>query len=72
MAWPGVLAEVKPGNSSLRLYGGAAFERVLDEFRAAACSLDCPPVSREKVSPAHIQVQSAVLNNFEGSACLLD
>ncbi len=49
-AWPGVTAEVKPGNSSLRLYGGAAFERVLDEFRAAACSLDCPAVSREKAS----------------------
>ncbi|GAQ92749.1 Vacuolar sorting protein VPS1 [Klebsormidium nitens] len=49
-AWPGVTAEVKPGNSSLRLYGGAAFERVLDEFRAAACSLDCPAVSREKVA----------------------
>ncbi|KAJ3686934.1 hypothetical protein LUZ61_016098 [Rhynchospora tenuis] len=48
--WPGVTANVKPHNSSLRLYGGAAFERVLHEFRCATYSIECPQVSREKVA----------------------
>ncbi|KAL2944300.1 Dynamin-related protein 5A [Bienertia sinuspersici] len=48
--WPGVTAEIKTPNSSLRLYGGAAFERVMHEFRCAAYSIDCPQVSREKVA----------------------
>ncbi|KAH9609204.1 hypothetical protein KSS87_002240, partial [Heliosperma pusillum] len=46
--WPGVTATIKPPNSTLRLYGGAAFERVMHEFRCAAYSIDCPQVSREK------------------------
>ncbi|KAF3335089.1 dynamin-related protein 5A [Carex littledalei] len=49
-SWPGVTANIKPTNSSLRLYGGAAFERVLHEFRCATYSIECPPVSREKVA----------------------
>ncbi|KAF7836715.1 dynamin-related protein 5A [Senna tora] len=48
--WPGVIADVKPPNATLRLYGGAAFERVMHEFRCAAYSIECPPVSREKVA----------------------
>ncbi|XP_021722822.1 dynamin-related protein 5A-like [Chenopodium quinoa] len=48
--WPGVTADIKPPNSTLRLYGGAAFERVMHEFRCAAYSIDCPQVSREKVA----------------------
>ncbi|RYQ85553.1 hypothetical protein Ahy_B10g105117 isoform F [Arachis hypogaea] len=51
------LNEVKTGipffyspNSTLHLYGGAAFERVIYEFRCAAYSIECPPVSREKVA----------------------
>lgn len=47
--WPGVTADIKPPNSTLRLYGGAAFERVMHEIRCAAYSIDCPQVSREKV-----------------------
>ena len=39
-----------PPNSTLHLYGGAAFERVIHEFRCAAYSIECPPVSREKVA----------------------
>ncbi|KAK1414313.1 hypothetical protein QVD17_30057 [Tagetes erecta] len=50
VSWPGVMAGIKPPNSSLRLYGGAAFERVMHEFRCAAYSVECPPVSREKVA----------------------
>ncbi|CAM6098893.1 unnamed protein product [Calypogeia fissa] len=48
--WPGVTGEVRPSNAGLRMYGGAAFERVIDEFRCAACSLDCPPISRVEVA----------------------
>ena len=48
--WPGVIADIKPPNATLRLYGGAAFERVMHEFRCAAYSIECPPVSREKVT----------------------
>ncbi|KAM7277538.1 hypothetical protein ACFE04_004672 [Oxalis oulophora] len=49
-SWPGVSADIKPPNATLRLYGGAAFERVIHEFRCAAYSIECPPVSREKVA----------------------
>ncbi|XVF18826.1 hypothetical protein REPUB_Repub11eG0056400 [Reevesia pubescens] len=48
--WPGVTVNIKPANAILRLYGGAAFERVMHEFRCAAYSIECPPVSREKVA----------------------
>ncbi|WVZ01907.1 hypothetical protein V8G54_022713 [Vigna mungo] len=47
--WPGVIASVNPPNATLRLYGGAAFERVMHEFRCAAYSIECPSVSREKL-----------------------
>jgi hypothetical protein len=40
--WPGVQLPVKPPNSGLRLYGGAAFERCLNEFQEAAQMLDAP------------------------------
>ncbi|KAL5738048.1 hypothetical protein ACOSP7_030809 [Xanthoceras sorbifolium] len=49
-SWPGITVDVKPPNATLRLYGGAAFERVMHEFRCAAYSIECPPVSREKVA----------------------
>lgn len=49
-SWPGVTISVKPPNYSLMLYGGAAFERVMHEFRCAAYSIECPQVSREKVA----------------------
>ena len=48
-SWPGINMPVKPANSSLKLYGGAAFERVMHEFRCATYSMECPQVSREKV-----------------------
>ncbi|XP_057968663.1 dynamin-related protein 5A [Malania oleifera] len=49
-SWPGVIADIKPPNATLRLFGGAAFERVMHEFRCAAYSIECPSVSREKVA----------------------
>ncbi|XP_008812161.2 dynamin-related protein 5A [Phoenix dactylifera] len=48
--WPGVTIAVKPPNHALKLYGGAAFERVMHEFRCATYSIECPQVSREKVA----------------------
>ncbi|OIT00718.1 PREDICTED: dynamin-related protein 5A [Nicotiana attenuata] len=49
-SWPSVTVDIKPPNATLRLYGGAAFERVMHEFRCATYSIKCPPVSREKVA----------------------
>ncbi|KAL8171912.1 LOW QUALITY PROTEIN: hypothetical protein V2J09_023716 [Rumex salicifolius] len=65
-SWPGVTAAVKPPNSTLRLYGGAAFERTMHEFRCAAYSIECPPVSREKV--ANILLAHAGRGGGRGSA----
>ncbi|XP_068665602.1 dynamin-related protein 5A [Aristolochia californica] len=48
--WPGLTADIKPPNATLKLYGGAAFERVIHEFHCATYSIECPPVSREKVA----------------------
>ncbi|KAF8409233.1 hypothetical protein HHK36_005307 [Tetracentron sinense] len=49
-SWPSVTADIRPPNATLRLYGGAAFERVVHEFRCATYSIECPAVSREKVA----------------------
>ncbi|KAI7746674.1 hypothetical protein M8C21_018286, partial [Ambrosia artemisiifolia] len=49
-SWPGVISDIKPPNATIRLYGGAAFERVMHEFRCAAYSVQYPTVSREKMS----------------------
>ncbi|KAM0944673.1 putative dynamin GTPase [Dioscorea sansibarensis] len=49
-SWPGVTVAMKPPNYTLKLYGGAAFERVMHEFRCATYSLECPQLSREKVA----------------------
>nr|GMD84096.1 dynamin-related protein 5A-like [Ipomoea batatas] len=49
-SWPGVSTDIRPPNATLRLYGGAAFERVMHEFRCATYSIACPTISREKVA----------------------
>ncbi|KAL0037146.1 hypothetical protein WJX79_002609 [Trebouxia sp. C0005] len=48
--WPAVHGPVRPQNASLRLYGGAAFERCLDEFQEAAHVVQFPTVARDKVA----------------------
>lgn len=48
-SWPGLATDIKPPNSTLRLHGGAAFERVMHEFICATYSLECPQVTLEKV-----------------------
>jgi hypothetical protein len=42
LQWPGCLEGVKPPNAGLRLFGGAAFERCLNEFQVAANMLAFP------------------------------
>jgi hypothetical protein len=42
LQWPGCLEAVKPPNAGLRLFGGAAFERCLNEFQVAANMLAFP------------------------------
>ncbi len=42
MQWPGVASTVRPPNAGLRLFGGAAFERCLNEFQEAANALTFP------------------------------
>jgi hypothetical protein len=44
--WPGVLESVRPPNAGLRLFGGAAFERCLNEFQEAANALCFPTGAR--------------------------
>lgn len=48
--WPGVSADIRPPNSNLKLFGGAAFERCLLEFQAAAAAATFPPVPRDRVA----------------------
>lgn len=48
--WPGIPTVVAPPNASLKLFGGAAFERCLQEFQSAAGLLDVPRVARDKVA----------------------
>ena len=48
--WPGIPNVVAPPNARLKLFGGAAFERCLQEFQSAATLLDVPCVPRDKVA----------------------
>ena len=40
-AWPGIPGAVRPPNASLKLYGGAAFERCGPDTRT--CRVSCQP-----------------------------
>lgn len=40
--WPGVDRHVPVPNSELRLYGGAAFERCMEEFQSVSSALAFP------------------------------
>lgn len=46
LQWPGCLDAVKPPNAGLKLFGGAAFERCLNEFQVAANTLAFPSCER--------------------------
>lgn len=57
--WPGATGEVHPPNATLKLYGGAAFERALNEFQLAVETLEFPkgmqPVKTRAMTPASSQ-----------------
>ena len=42
LQWPGVSEAVRPPHAGSRLFGGAAFERCLNEFEEAANALQFP------------------------------
>lgn len=48
--WPGQAEDVVPCSANLKLYGRAAFNRVLHEYKCVACSIEWPPVSEERVA----------------------
>jgi len=49
--WPGVSSEsATPDAADLRLHGGAAFERLISEFTAAALALEFPQTSKAKIT----------------------
>lgn len=64
--WPGVGAPVRPPNAGLKLFGGAAFERCLNEFQEAAHALSFPAVARDKV--ANVLLAYKGKNNYGGPA----
>ncbi|KAF6257921.1 P-loop containing nucleoside triphosphate hydrolase protein [Scenedesmus sp. NREL 46B-D3] len=66
--WPGCLEAVKPPNAGLRLFGGAAFERCLNEFQVAANMLTFPSaaVARDKV--ANVLLAYKGKNHLGGAA----
>ncbi|WVZ83099.1 hypothetical protein U9M48_030277 [Paspalum notatum var. saurae] len=47
--WPGINIPVKPTTSTLKLYGAAAFQRVVCEFCHAAYLMECTKVSKHEV-----------------------
>lgn len=47
--WPGQVEDIVPCNAHLSLYRRAAFNRVLDEYKCVACSIEWPPVREERV-----------------------
>ncbi len=47
LQWPGVDGSLRPPNADLRLLGGAAFERTLQEFQKAAGALEFPTCEDE-------------------------
>eukprot|EP00798_Chlamydomonas_sp_ICE-L_P023671 gene23671-9206_t len=61
--WPGVTGSVVPPNAGLKLFGGAAFERCLNEFQVAANALRFPSaVATDRV--ANMLLAYKGRNNF--------
>ena len=70
LQWPGVTAVVKPANAGLRLFGGAAFERVLAEFQEAAKLLEFPSVQRDRVANILLAYKSRWVGAVQGEGKL--
>jgi hypothetical protein len=61
-SWPGVTTSVHPYRSTVKLYGAAAFKRVLEELKYAAFSMNHPKVSSELV---YSLIQTVYSPNFQ-------
>ncbi|GBF90887.1 hypothetical protein Rsub_03742 [Raphidocelis subcapitata] len=66
--WPGVLESVRPPNAGLRLFGGAAFERCLNEFQEAANALRFPTASVARDRIANVLLARKGRDNLGGAA----
>jgi len=67
--WPGVSGEVNPPNAALRLYGGAAFERALNEFQLAVETLEFPKGARWVSADASVLLWLAADNPVHMLRC---
>eukprot|EP00775_Hariotina_reticulata_P011152 gene11152-11304_t len=66
--WPGCLDAVKPPNAGLRLFGGAAFERCLNEFQVAANLLLFPTAAVARDRVANVLLAYKGKNHLGGAA----
>ncbi|WIA29612.1 hypothetical protein OEZ86_012099 [Tetradesmus obliquus] len=66
--WPGCLEAVKPPNAGLRLFGGAAFERCLNEFQVAANMLAFPSAAVARDRVANVLLAYKGKNHLGGAA----
>lgn len=66
--WPGVVESVRPPNAGLRLFGGAAFERCLNEFQEAANALRFPSASVARDRIANVLLARKGRDNVGGAA----
>ncbi|KIY98072.1 hypothetical protein MNEG_9891 [Monoraphidium neglectum] len=65
--WPGVTEAVRPPNAGLRLFGGAAFERCLNEFQEAANALRFPSASVARDRIANVLLARKGRDNLGGA-----
>lgn len=66
--WPGVAEPVRPPNAGLKLFGGAAFERCLNEFQEAANCLKFPSAAVARDRIANVLLAYKGKNNLGGAA----
>ncbi|GMH41703.1 hypothetical protein BSKO_09613 [Bryopsis sp. KO-2023] len=55
--WPGVERHVSVAHSELRLYGGAAFERCMEEFQSVSGALSFPSVAQNRMANVLLSVR---------------
>ena len=65
---------IPPGsvpNADMRLFGGAQYHRALEEFRAAAAAVACPPVRPEEIVNACGVDEAHSGVNYTRTACVI-
>jgi len=65
---------IPPGvvpNAEMRLFGGAQYHRALEEFRAAAAAVACPPVRPEEIVNACGVDEAHSGVNYTRTACVI-